>query len=173
MKMPNDRKSLLRISGLNGSIPDGVIRQRSRRLTDIFNYDTGVFFAIQLPRHWLVSARARRVYSICAQVGLFLFIGLYVFVGMALELAGVRLSEFPLLKWIVWALMVPGVVATAIVRVAMWFFWVRFHPPDSFGKGLWLLVLLLGSFGSFLYLVFVYRRSPLFKTVTSSQSVIA
>lgn len=78
-----------------------------------------------------------------------------------MDMAGATLLDFPLLKLLLFVLMFPGILGMATVWVAMWFFWWQFHPAETVGKGLWLLVLLLGPVGALFYLAFVYRRSAL------------
>lgn len=122
---------------------------------------------------WLISSHARRIYSIAALAAVAYF-GIRITIEVAVLFAGGSLADLPALRLFLYILMFPGIVGISLVWVAMWFFWGRYHPADSIGKGAWLLVLLLmGPFGSLLYLAFVYRRSPLFKANTTVQSTTA
>ena len=78
-----------------------------------------VFYGIHLPDRWLVSAAARRFYSIAALVSLFLWLGVLFGTIAAAQVSETPLREFPVLRMLLLMVMFPGVIATSIVWVAM------------------------------------------------------
>ncbi len=123
-----------------------------------------VFFAVQLSESWLVSAAARRVYVASAALSVFLA-GMICTRQLGAFAAGGTLVESPALATALWALIFPGVLGTAVLWVAMWYFCLRCHQNNGVGRGIWMIVLwLLGPIGAFVYFLAVYLRSPLVRS---------
>jgi hypothetical protein len=51
-----------------------------------------------------------------------------------------------------------GIFGTAVLWVAMAYYWYGFDPRSDGARGVWLLVLLLGPLGALIYYFVVYRR---------------
>jgi hypothetical protein len=122
---------------------------------------------LPISQSWMVSRRARRTYFICALSSLYL-LGTAIAIHSAVLSASFSLrSNLPpatvlLIQILVW----PGVIGTAILWVAMWYFWFSFDASGYFKKTVWCFLLyFLALFAQAFYYFFVYRRSPLVKSV--------
>jgi hypothetical protein len=115
---------------------------------------------LRVSEAWVLSTTARRVYLICA-IGSIYFIGLYLGVISAIAAAGAAsLRNSPLLATVLRLSFVPGIVATATLWVAMWYYWFGFDKSHWAKKTLWFLLLLLfPPFGPVAYYLIVYRRA--------------
>ena len=126
---------------------------------------------LPITKAWIVSPTARNVYLICALLA-FAFFGALFAITAAMAFSGVRsLASFPTVLDIAKALLMPGIIGTATLTVAMWYFWFNFDSSSWLRKTFWFLPLyLLLPIGPALYYFFVYRRSS---EVPSMQSVKA
>lgn len=115
---------------------------------------------LPINRSWIVSRSAQRVYAGCAIANFYL---IAVFVGNQTARAenGVRwLPNFPAAAYLVKLLLWPGLIGTAVLAVAMWYFWFTFDPSPWATKTFWFLILFLGlALGPLLYYIFSYRKS--------------
>jgi hypothetical protein len=109
---------------------------------------------------WIVSRSARRVYLVCALAALS-FVGTLIASVAALGAFGLATFEgYATASFIVRLLLWPGILGTALLSVAMWYFWFSFDDSDWLKKALWFLPLyLLLSVGPVLYYFLVYCRS--------------
>ena len=115
---------------------------------------------LPITKNWIVSPTARSVYLVCALLSFALFGALFA-ISAAMAFSGVRsLAPFPVVLHIAKALLLPGIVGTATLTVAMWYFWFSFDNSSWVRKTFWFLPLyLLPPIGPPLYYFFVYRRS--------------
>jgi hypothetical protein len=81
-------------------------------------------------------------------------------VSLAIVTSGVRsLADAPSALVLAKAFIFPSVCGTALLSVAMWYFWFSFDQSSSAKKALWFFPLyLLPSFGPVFYYFLVYRR---------------
>ena len=113
---------------------------------------------LPISRSWIVSPRAQQVYLACALSNLAL---LAFLVGTPMAVAaggGVWFSVSPLVAFVIRVLLWPCLVGTALLRIAMWYFWFTFDDSASLKKGIWFVPLyLVIAIGPVLYYFFVYR----------------
>jgi len=81
---------------------------------------------LPISRNWIVSRIAVRTYFICALAALSLF-GVIIASRMALGSAGFESFESSstaalFVRCLVW----PGILSTAMLCIAMWYFWCNF-----------------------------------------------
>jgi hypothetical protein len=58
----------------------------------------------------------------------------------------------------------PGILGTATLAVAMWYFWYSFDRSSWMARSLWFVVLILGlALGPLIYYFFAYRRSQILR----------
>jgi len=106
----------------------------------------------------MVSPSARRIYLICALLSIALF-GTLVAVRAAMVASDVRSLAGTAVS-IVKVLILPEVIGTAALSVAMWYFWFTFDRSSWVRKACWFPPLYyLPTMGPALYYFFVYRRS--------------
>jgi len=111
---------------------------------------------------WIISREAKKFYSICAIVALFCYLGVLLSTVIALTAASEVVIKSALLGVFLESILFVGVLAAAIIWVAMWYFWFRFGIEGKAGGALWFLAMVvLGPIGALLYFVVVYRRMPL------------
>jgi len=116
---------------------------------------------LPISREWMVSRGAQRLYLVCALANLWLFA---VLAGTAIAMSESDVESFAgfastalLVKSLLW----PGVLGTAVLAVAMWYFWYSIDQSSWAKKALWFFVLFLGfMLGPMLYYFFAYRRHP-------------
>jgi hypothetical protein len=115
---------------------------------------------LPITKAWIVSPLARRIYLVCALLAVALF-GTLVAVSAAMVASGVRsLASAPAAVSIVKVLILPEVIGTAALSVAMWYFWFTFDRTSWVRKACWFPPLyFLPTMGPALYYFFVYRRS--------------
>lgn len=129
-----------------------------------------MFFAIQIPQKWLISQAAQRVYFVAAG---FLGTCLLFIMGDVIWIAsaGGGVQSARIADTIFVALLVPGILGTSVLNVAMWYFWLRCHSDETHSKGLWLLVLwLLSPIGALFYFLFFYRKHPLLRSAAKAHA---
>src|SRR5689334_2709288 len=115
---------------------------------------------LPITRNWLTSRTARTLYLVCALLAFALFGALFA-ISWAMAFSEVRsLSPFPLALGIAKLVLLPGILGTATLTVAMWYFWFTFDKSSWLRKAFWFLPLyFLLPIGPALYYFFVYRRS--------------
>jgi|SRR5262249_53714255 len=115
---------------------------------------------LPLKKAWIISCAARRVYFVCALVALWL-VGGVMGRDAALGASGIRtLQGFPTTSLIVRLLLWPGILATALLSIAMWYFWYGFDNSGWLKKAIWFLPLyFLLAIGPAFYYFFVYCRN--------------
>ncbi len=113
---------------------------------------------LPINRTWIVSRWAQHLYLACAIAALALF-GIMGATLMALSAAGGQSLEGPAAS-IVRGLLLPAVLGTALLYVAMWYFWFNFDQSKVIVKAIWFLLLLFFVLvGPALYYFAIYRRS--------------
>lgn len=101
---------------------------------------------------------ARRVYFICAICSIY-FLGMYIGVTAAINAAAEKsLNPSPLLATVLRLSFLPGIVGTATLWIAMWYFWFGYDGSHWAKRALWFLPLLFAPIGPVLYYFIVYRR---------------
>ena len=117
------------------------------------------FYLLRINRSWMLSRLAQRVYLIAACLSLLLLQYIVaVFVAMAHfgEDTVFRAGGLQVLSRLV---VPPGVLGSAILWIAMWYFWFNFDESSSNERVVWFLLLLLGLPVTLIYYAAVYRRS--------------
>ena len=116
---------------------------------------------LPINRAWIVSRAARRVYFVCALAAFSLF-GVLIASRVALVASGVwSFQASPAAALIVRLILWPGILGTALLTVAMWYFWFGFDDSGWLRKAIWFLPLyLFFAIGPACYYFFVYRRNP-------------
>ena len=112
---------------------------------------------LPITRSWMCSRRARRVYTVCAVLALILQ-GTLMGISAAQAAAGARTlpPAGEILLDVVW---IPGVLGSALLWVAMLYFWFGFDTSHWAARAVWLPVIyILALFGPALYCFLVYRR---------------
>jgi hypothetical protein len=114
---------------------------------------------------WILSRVARRVYLGCAIASLGL-IAIPIGIAFALAASGdPPLAESRLTVVLIEILLWPVITGTALLNVAMWYFWFSFDRSSRVKRTVWLVVLYMRfPIGSMLYYLFVYRRQQGFRT---------
>jgi hypothetical protein len=93
---------------------------------------------LPINKDWIVSPIARRIYFICALLAIALFGTLFSAIA-ALIASGTRsFADVPAAMFDVKALVLPEVLGTAVLSVAMWYFWFSFDRASWVRKALWL-----------------------------------
>ena len=115
---------------------------------------------LPIRRTWIVSRPARRIYFACALAAFSLF-GVLIASRVALVASGVwSFQASPAAALIVRILLWPGILGTALLTVAMWYFWFGFDDSRWWRKAIWFVPLyLLVPIGPACYYFFVYRRN--------------
>jgi hypothetical protein len=116
---------------------------------------------LPISRSWIVSRSGQRVYARCA-IADFQLIAVLVGRPTAMAESGVKsLENFPAAAYLVKLRLWPGVIGTAILAVAMWYFWFTFDRSHWATTACWSLILFLGlALGPLSYYIFAYRKSP-------------
>jgi hypothetical protein len=116
-------------------------------------------FYLPITKDWILSPLANRIYLVCALLVIALF-GTLVATSLAVAVSGVRsLSDVPSAVFLVKVLILPEVFGTALLSIAMWYFWFTFDRSSWLRKALWFTPLyFLPTIGPTLYYFFVYRR---------------
>jgi hypothetical protein len=129
---------------------------------------------LPITRSWMLSRRARQVYTVCAVLNL-IFVGTVIGTRTAQEFAHVATLP-PLTDALLTVVWIPGIAATALLWVAMFYFWFGFDQSHWMTRALWFVALFFfAPYGPALYCFFVYRRrtsseiqGPLLKLPTTS-----
>jgi hypothetical protein len=114
---------------------------------------------LPITRNWIISRTARTVYLVCTVLAFALFGALFA-ITLAMAHSQVRsLSPFPLALDVARLVLLPGILGTATLTVAMWYFWFGFDKSSWIRKAFWFLPLyFLLPIGPAFYYFFVYRR---------------
>ena len=132
-----------------------------------------MYYVFYVSDSWLVSAVAKKVYLAACVLTVFFF-GLLMAIVAGAAAAGGDLEQSPILAALLKGLLFFGIVGAALLWTGMWYFWFRFHPSDGMSKALWAAAfIVLASFGSLLYFLFVYLRSPEVRALSEHQAVSA
>jgi hypothetical protein len=115
---------------------------------------------LPITKGWIVSPLARRIYFACALLALALFGTIFASLAALAASSSSSLAESPAAALVVRFLLLPEVLGTALLSIAMWYFWLSFDQSSWIKKTLWFfpLYLLLGA-GPSLYYFFVYLPS--------------
>jgi len=115
---------------------------------------------LPIKKTWIISRTARRVYFVCALAALSFF-GVLVGSLTAFRVSGHATPEgIATAGFVVRLLLWPGLVGTALLSVAMWYFWLGFDNSGWLKKAIWFVPLyFLLPFGPVFYYFFVYRRN--------------
>jgi hypothetical protein len=112
---------------------------------------------LPIRRSWLFSPTARRVYLLCAVLALGL---IATEIGVYLAMSAAGAGKFtPAAALFVRALLYPEIAGTALLWIAMWYFWFGFDSSHYLKKALWFVFLFfLAPFGTLIYYFVAYRR---------------
>jgi hypothetical protein len=96
---------------------------------------------LAITKSWIISRTARIVYFVCSVLAYMLFGALFA-VLFAMGVSGVNsLSAFPLALSLARAILLPEIVGSATVSIAMWYFWFNFDKSSWVRKAFWALPL--------------------------------
>jgi hypothetical protein len=115
---------------------------------------------LPITKSWIISRTARRVYFACALAAFSLF-GVLIAGHAALDATGVRsFASFPAATLILRVVLLPGIAGTAVLSIAMWYFWFGFDNSGWLKKTIWFVPLYIFlAIGPAFYYFFVYRRN--------------
>lgn len=115
---------------------------------------------LPITKAWIVSPAARRVYLVCALAAFSLF-GVLIGSRTALRFAGANsFVVSPIAALTVRFLLWPGILGTATLSIAMWYFWFSFDDSSWIKKAIWFFPLyFLLALGPAFYYFFVYRKN--------------
>jgi hypothetical protein len=120
-----------------------------------------------ISREWLYSRMAQRTYLGCAVLSLAL-IATLVGVHLAMPLAGAASLNAPA-RMLINVILLPEILGTALLWIAMWYYWFSFDRNHYLKKfGFFLLLFFLAPFGTLLYYFVIYRTSMLHEQPESS-----
>src|SRR5260370_28343944 len=113
---------------------------------------------LPITRRWLFSMSARRIYLASALLAL-AYLATLVGVDAAMTASGISVLTPPAAS-LVRTLLYPEILGTALLWIAMWYFWLGFDRSNHLKRAIWFFVLFLfAPFGSALYSFVVYRGS--------------
>lgn len=115
---------------------------------------------LPIKKTWIISRTARRVYFVCALAAISFF-GVLIASSVAFRISGQTTAEgIATAGVIVRLLLWPGLIGTALLSIAMWYFWIGFDDSGWLKKAIWFIPLyFLLAFGPALYYFFVYCRN--------------
>jgi hypothetical protein len=124
-------------------------------------------FHLPIGRGWLFSRMARRIYLGCAVLALAL-VATLIAVNLAMPMAGAASLNAPA-RLVVKVLLLPEILGTALLWIAMWYYWFSFDQSHYLKKFVFFLLLFfIAPFGTLLYYLVIYRRSMLNEQPASS-----
>lgn len=100
---------------------------------------------LPINRSWIVSRWAQRVYFGCAIANLYLLAVLAGTQTAMVESGVASLAASPSAALLVKGLLWPGIIGTALLSIAMWYFWFTFDQSHWMKKALWFVVLFMGN----------------------------
>lgn len=110
-----------------------------------------------ITRSWIVSTRARSVYLICIIFVFAMVVGL-VGIRSILVFGAAQGKHSFMIRALEFLIVLPGMVATAMIWVAMWYHWYGYNKDSFFSKAFWFLALFyLGPIAALVYYFFPYR----------------
>jgi hypothetical protein len=117
-----------------------------------------MLYRFEINRPWVVSPGASRVYLASAVLTLLFYAG-RAGISAALFVTSATWSNLPVtIELPLRLFLVLGMFGTAVLWVAMVYYWYSFDSYSDGTKGLWLLVILtLGPIGTLVYYFAVYR----------------
>lgn len=122
---------------------------------------------LPISRGWLLSRNAQHVYLGCAVLTLAL-IATLIGVRLAVPAAGV-IALNRQARSLVRFLLLPEILGSGLLWVAMWYFWFSFDRSHYLKKaGSFILLFFLPPFGTLIYYCLTYRQSV---TVRSVQEI--
>jgi hypothetical protein len=115
---------------------------------------------LPIKKTWIISRTAVGSILLCALAALSFF-GVLIASMTAFRMSGqATLEGIAAAGFIVRLLLWPGLIGTALLSVAMWYFWLDFDNSGWLKKAIWFLPLyFLLPFGPAFYYFFVYRRN--------------
>ena len=114
---------------------------------------------LPITKNWIVSTLARRVYLVCAVLSLLLMGTIIGTQAAILASDPFSISTSAATVYLLRVVLFPAMVGTAVLSIAMWYFWFNFDKSRWLRKTLWFLPLyLLLGIGPALYYFLVYRR---------------
>jgi hypothetical protein len=113
---------------------------------------------LPIRRSWLFSIAAQRTYFMCAVLSV-AFVATKV--GVRVAMTAFRISALdPRSAFLVRGLLYPEILGTALLWIAMLYFWFGFDKSHYIQKAFWFVCLaVLAPFGPITYYFAVYRRS--------------
>jgi len=126
-----------------------------------------VYVGLFISKSWILSKVAQRVYFCSALLAIAEF-GLIIAVNTALVAAGVAELRGGA-RTLVHILILPAIVGTAILFVAMLYFWFGFDKSNWLKRACWFFGIYVVPVGTVLYYFLVYRRSPALREVNSNE----
>jgi hypothetical protein len=112
---------------------------------------------LPISRAWMHSRAARRVYTVCAVLALALG-GTLMGTHAAQAVIGAETLPSPTAA-VLKVVLIPEVIGTALLWVAMFYFWFGFDRSHWLARALWFCVIsFLAPLGLALYCFFVYRK---------------
>ena len=117
---------------------------------------------LPISRAWVISRAAARFYLLCSLGSLGLS-GTLIGAIAALRMSSADSSDLPVFLVLALRLvLLVGSLASAVVCVAMWYFWFNFDSRGWIAKAMWFLLLyLFPTVGPALYYFLIYRTSGL------------
>ncbi len=115
---------------------------------------------LPISRGWLLSKTARRIYLGCS-ILTFAFVATLMGTRMAINAA--RVSELnPSARAVLHFLLLPEILGTALLWIAMWYFWFGFDRSHYLKKAVsFVLLFFLPPLGTLFYYFTIYRRGVL------------
>jgi hypothetical protein len=111
---------------------------------------------LPIKHNWVLSRTAQCVYLACAVFNLALLATL-IGTHVALTASGTGMLNPPA-RSVVRFFMLPEIAGTALLWVAMWYFWFGFDGSHYFKRALFFVLLFFfAPFGTLLYYFFCYR----------------
>ena len=124
---------------------------------------------LPIPRTWMVSRAARRVYLVCAVLALALS-GTLVGTRAAQSVIGSRTLP-PTTALVLRLALIPEVIGSALLWVAMLYFWFGFDQSSWLKRALWFpFLFFFVPVALALYYLLVYRKFGLSKMGTQSSA---
>lgn len=112
---------------------------------------------LPVSRSWVFSRAARKVYTVCAFMAIVMY-GVLVGTRAAQNFVGTRMLP-PSTAAILMVILIPAVIATALLWVAMLYFWFGFDRSHWLARAFWFGALyFLAPVGPALYCFIVYRK---------------
>lgn len=126
---------------------------------------------LPISRNWLISKTAQRVYLACSALTLAL-LATSIGVRLALSAAGAVALSSPA-RSLVRVLLFPEILGSAMLWIAMWYFWFGFDQSHYLKRaGSFALLFFLAPIGTLVYYFLIYRRRVPFVQIQTSGSML-